>query len=702
LGRKVKNHFILLTIFCIFTLILCGTTTAANPANLNVNPSGNELNSYLNYESSSSSVIKNSTLTSKSSEVLRVNNGNKQTTASSNQKSKVYLIKIQSTGFKSNQVVFDKFNIYQKPANNAKWCKYLFNRIVTDANPGVKGPEDNYRICKLQNVDLTKANPSYFPNMTDLNVEDLTTTGNWEKAVQIRSNQDPLIGGMHGYEKHVSIKYFTDNLEVTPSVKHVLQCDELKIIVVSNLLDPADGKTVIAVTTCQYLWNGQELLLNTTIKWKVSETVYTAYAAMFPVKRDDHVSTIGQIDGLAEETLTLNRTTILRGDSAKGTTWNYINNLKLSLEVLNPQIALENYAYNGDSFNGKTYFNNIGTYNKLYITRVHSPYTESVNNTTVWTIESRYKIWNDYTVPLTVISTDPHTKAINVAANKIIKITFRNPIKAGINYNKILLYKNGKIIPITKTISGYTLSLHHSYLDTGTEYKIFIPSGSINDLTGQKLLKDFKFSFITDKIPPILISIDPRWNAVNVKVDRNIKVLFNEPIKFGTSYILLKDIHGKYIPTYRSISRNLLTINPTINLAKGIRYTLILQAGSIKDISGNKISRLYTSPFRTDKPPILKAVDPHNYAVNVKVDRNIKVLFNEPIKFGTNYITLRDSHGKYIPTNRNIIKNLLIINPRINLAKGTKYVLILYTRCIKDLNGYGLNQSYIIRFTTKK
>ena len=121
------------------------------------------------------------------------------------------------------------------------------------------------------------------------------------------------------------------------------------------------------------------------------------------------------------------------------------------------------------------------------------------------------------------------------------------------DYNKILLYKNGEIIPITKTIRGYILSINHSYLRTGVEYKIFIPSDSINDITGQKLSEDYRFSFITDKIPPILISIDPHWNEINVAVDKNIHVLFNEPIRFGTNYITLQDGRGKYIPIYRSI-----------------------------------------------------------------------------------------------------------------------------------------------------
>ena len=78
-------------------------------------------------------------------------------------------IKTQSTGFNSKHVfVYDKFIVYQEPENNAKWCRYLFNRIVTAAKLGVKGPEDNYRIYQLQNIDLTKDNPSYYPNITNI------------------------------------------------------------------------------------------------------------------------------------------------------------------------------------------------------------------------------------------------------------------------------------------------------------------------------------------------------------------------------------------------------------------------------------------------------------------------------------------------------------------------------------------------------
>ena len=616
--------------------------------------------------------------------------------------SKVYLRMLQSTGNNSNGTfVYDKFSIYQKPAYSSKWCMYSFNRIVTAAKLGVNGPEDNYRIYKLQNVDLTKPNPTYFPNASNINIEDLTIPGNWEKAIQIGSKTAPLIGGMHGYEQHVSIDYYADNTKFTPKLGYITVCDQLKIVVVSDLLDPDNCETVVATTNCEYLWNGEELLLNTTYNWKVSTTVYRAYAAMFPVKRDECVSTIGQIDGLPQETLTLNRK-ILRCNSGKGTTWNYVNNLKLSLELLNPEIALANYAYNGDANNGKTYFNNVGSYNKLYITRVHSPYFEIVNNTTIWNIESRYRILNDYTVPMSIISTDPTNGAFNVVTNKKIKFTFRKPIKAGSSYNQIVLRSgNGKEISINKTISGYTLIITPYNLDTGVEYKVIIPETSINDLTGNKLSKNYTITFVTDNTPPKIRATDPYNNATNIPVEGCIKILFNEPIKFGTNYLRLKDTFGIYIPIKCSINGNLLTITSVFQLSKNTKYTVTLHTRCLTDLSGNAIE-FYSTNFTTDHPPSIICTDPYSRMVNVPINKNIKVLFNEPIKFGTNYIEMKDTRGRYIPIKRSINGKIMTIVPIFQLAKGTTYTLILHMGCINDLSGNMLSSVYSSNFTTDK
>ena len=383
-------------IILLITILLCsfaisGVVSAANPTSMQDYQSNNNLNG-LKDQNHQLSFVNTNTLKNQKKSVKTSN-------------SKVYLIKLRSNGLNSQgDLVYDSFAIYQKPENNLKWNRYLFNRMVESNNPGINGPEDVYRIYKLQNVNVISPFPPYIRSST-INVEDLTIPGNWEKAVKIGSNTNPLIGGIHGYEKSVSVKYYTDNLQITPSFENEIGCNELRIVAVSNLYDPINPQNVIGTTTCNYLWNGQELLLNTTYKWKISTNIYTAYVAMFPVKRSETVSTIGQIVNLPEENLTANRTIVLRGDSPKGTTWNKINDLKLSLEVLNPLTALNNYEYNGNEGSGKTFFNNLGMYNKLYITRVHAPYFEEVTNGTIWNIESRYQILNDYTLPLTVIST---------------------------------------------------------------------------------------------------------------------------------------------------------------------------------------------------------------------------------------------------------------------------------------------------------
>ena len=370
------------------------------------------------------------------------------------------------------------------------------------------------------------------------------------------------------------------------------------------------------------------------------------------------------------------------------------------MELLNPETALENYAYNGDANNGKTYFNNVGSYNKLYLTRVHSPYFEIVNNTTIWTVESRYRILNDYTLPMSIISTDPTNGAFNVASNKKIIITFRKPIKAGSNYNQIVLRSaNGKIISINKTISGYTLIITPYNLNTGVEYKVIIPETSINDITGNKLPKNYTITFVTDNTSPKIRAADPYNNAVNIPVDGCIKILFNEQIKFKTKYLRLKNAFGIYIPIKCNININLLTITYVFKLAKNTKYTLTLHTGCLTDLSGNTIG-LYSTKFTTDHPPSILCVDPYCRMVNVPVNKNIKVLFNEQIKFGTNYIELKDTSGRYIPIKRNINGKILTISSIFQLAKGTTYTLILHAGCIKDLSGNILASVYTSNFTT--
>ena len=94
--------------------------------------------------------------------------------------------------------------------------------------------------------------------------------------------------------------------------------------------------------------------------------------------------------------------------------------------------------------------------------------------------------------------------------------------------------------------------------------------------------------------------------------------------------------------------------------------------------------------------PKVTSVNPVNNAI-VSKSPIIKVNFNEPIKAGTQSITLKNSAGKVIKTKNSISSKTLLIKPSA-LTSGVKYNLILNTGSVKDYAGNG-NSKYSTSFT---
>lgn len=304
---------------------------------------------------------------------------------------------------------YAKYAIYQKPTNRTTTDRYLFYHMVKAPHPGVSGPENDYRIYMLQGV-IMGSNPSLIPYSTSST--NLTSPGNWENALQL--NGTPYIGGLHGYEQYTSLKFYADGLNVIPSMTNpVIRCNDLKIIEKANLSNPANLSQVIANITVLYEWNGQNLKITTDYQWKIKAIVTIAYAAMFPTNNSTKVSSMGQIQGLPVENF-LTRTINLRANSPNGTVWNNINNLHMSMKILNPSTALNNYLNSGNATSGETWFkSHLNYYNKLYISRVNYPDFEVVNNTTKWHIQTKYTIWNASTISNSLLFTETNNSKIS-------------------------------------------------------------------------------------------------------------------------------------------------------------------------------------------------------------------------------------------------------------------------------------------------
>lgn len=201
----------------------------------------------------------------------------------------------------------------------------------------------------------------------------------------------------------------------------------------------------------------------------------------------------------------------------------------------------------------------------------------------------------------------------------------------------------------------------------------------------------------SDTVQPKVKSINPTNNSVNVPTYHNLTIKFTENVKTGNNYVTLKTSGGIAVPFTKKISGNTLTIKPSSNLSRGVKYVLFLHTGSLKDLSGNNLV-LFKSCFTTDNTgPKIKSIDPVKNAYNVNINKTICLKFTEAIKSGNNLIDLTKSNGSHVLFTKKITGNALFIKPQ-SLSSGTKYYLTLHTNSLKDLSGNGVSyySSYFV------
>lgn len=107
----------------------------------------------------------------------------------------------------------------------------------------------------------------------------------------------------------------------------------------------------------------------------------------------------------------------------------------------------------------------------------------------------------------------------------------------------------------------------------------------------------FTENYIINLVKPEIVSSDPANEAVNVSVNKTITVTFNEPIKWGNSWIEFKTSNGMSTAFSTFIRGNKLIIRPSSPLIGG-KYHLLIHSGSVTDLVGNEVSS-YLSVFTT-------------------------------------------------------------------------------------------------------
>lgn len=113
---------------------------------------------------------------------------------------------------------------------------------------------------------------------------------------------------------------------------------------------------------------------------------------------------------------------------------------------------------------------------------------------------------NDYTFSFTTESafavrqTDPAGGAENVPVAKTVTVTFNQEVQPGDNYELITVkHQNGGDVTFDKSINGAVLTIDPTAsFDYSVTYTVYIPAGSVKDLSDISLGSDYQFSLTTE------------------------------------------------------------------------------------------------------------------------------------------------------------------------------------------------------------
>jgi len=112
------------------------------------------------------------------------------------------------------------------------------------------------------------------------------------------------------------------------------------------------------------------------------------------------------------------------------------------------------------------------------------------------------------------------------------------------------------------------------------------------------------FSLLTDTTAPLVLSVLPQNTSVDVAVDANVVVQFNEAVKAGTGSLSVTKT-GSAATTIAASDAQVsfvgsqMIINPSNNLTAGATYTVSVPSGFVLDMAGNAAAAYNSYTFTT-------------------------------------------------------------------------------------------------------
>ena len=332
-----------------------------------------------------------------------------------------------------------------------------------------------------------------------------------------------------------------------------------------------------------------------------------------------------------------------------------------------------------------------------------------------------------------ISSSNPEDNQADVNLTANLEINFNEIVNVGTG--NIYLYKiSGDILvqsfDVTSDITGdgsATITANpSSELESLTNYYVKIDATAFDDNAGNSYtgISDnttWNFSSV-DIDDPVDQSLSPADNSSNVGVSVNLEIEFSENVQADNGNVTIKkasdnsdfeiiDINSTQV----TISNAMLTVNPTVSFDGETEYYILIDGTAIKDMENNYYAGISSTTywnFITEDitDPINTNLNPENGTVDVLVDNNLVIQFNEDVAKGTGNIVIRKSDASLFETidvssgQITVSSNSVTINPTSDFDSETTYYVLIDAEAIDDLSGNsysGISSDDVWRFTTE-
>jgi len=206
----------------------------------------------------------------------------------------------------------------------------------------------------------------------------------------------------------------------------------------------------------------------------------------------------------------------------------------------------------------------------------------------------------DLALPM-VNSTDPLNSETDIAANKVVTITFNEAMTAStINSTTLTLTQGTTPVSGTVGYSGMTATFTPSAnLAASTTYTATVTTGA-KDLAGNPLAANLVWTFTTAGVPTVA-STDPLNNAIDVLFNKVVKATFNAPMNQSTitanTFTVKQGINP--VAGLVTYAGSTASFDPTYNFLPGTVYTVTVTTGA-KNEAGFPLASDYEWSFTTE------------------------------------------------------------------------------------------------------